>query len=74
MNLGAPRGKFATAGIYGVGAAIFESEREDGISSLRAFLGQLLREGFPLLAVPLGDVIDVDTVEDINLAERFFCG
>ena len=47
------------------------SEREDGISSLRAFLGQLLREGFPLLAVPLGDVIDVDTVEDINLAERF---
>ncbi len=71
VNLGAPRGKFATAGIYGVGAAIFESERENDNSSLRAFLGQLLREGFPLLAVPLGDVIDVDTVEDINLAERF---
>jgi NDP-sugar pyrophosphorylase family protein len=71
VNLGASGGKFATAGIYGVTAAIFEREWEDGISSLRAFLGQLLREGFPFRAVPLGDVIDVDTVEDINLAERF---
>jgi NDP-sugar pyrophosphorylase family protein len=71
VNLGAPGGEFATAGIYGVTAAIFEREWEDGISSLRAFLGQLLREGFPFRAVPLGDVIDVDTVADINLAERF---
>ncbi|HEY6675188.1 MAG TPA: NTP transferase domain-containing protein [Terrimicrobium sp.] len=71
VNLGASGGKFATAGIYGVTAAIFEREWEDGIPSLRAFLGQLLREGFPFRAVPLGDVIDVDTVEDINLAERF---
>ena len=71
VNLGASGGKFATAGIYGVTAAIFEREWEDGVSSLRAFLGQLLREGFPFRAVPLGDVIDVDTVEDINLAERF---
>ena len=71
INLGVPRGKFATAGIYGVGGGIFEREWQEGISSLRAFLGQLLREGFPLRAVPLGDVIDVDTVEDINLAERF---
>ena len=71
VNLGAPFGKFATAGIYGVTEAIFEREWEEGISSLRAFLGQLLREGFPFRAVPLGDVIDVDTVEDIKLAERF---
>jgi NDP-sugar pyrophosphorylase family protein len=71
VNLGAPYGKFATAGIYGVTEAIFEREWEDGISSLRAFLGQLLWEGFPFRAVPLGDVIDVDTVEDIKLAERF---
>jgi NDP-sugar pyrophosphorylase family protein len=71
VNLGASGGKFATAGIYGVTAAIFERDWEDGIPSLRAFLGQLLREGFPFRAVPLGDVIDVDTVEDINLAERF---
>ena len=71
VNLGAPFGKFATAGIYGVTEAVFEKEREEGISSLRAFLGQLLREGFPFRAVPLGDVIDVDTVEDIKLAERF---
>jgi NDP-sugar pyrophosphorylase family protein len=71
VNLGASRREFATAGIYGVTAAIFEREWEDGFSSLRAFLGQLLREGFPFRAVPLGDVIDVDTVADINLAERF---
>jgi NDP-sugar pyrophosphorylase family protein len=71
VNLGAPFGKFATAGIYGVTEAIFERECEEGISSLRAFLGQLLREGFPFRAVPFGDVIDVDTVEDIKLAERF---
>ena len=71
VNLGASFGKFTTAGIYGVTEAIFEREWEDGISSLRAFLGQLLREGFPFRAVPLGDVIDVDTVEDIKLAERF---
>jgi len=71
VNLGVPYGKFATAGIYGVTDAIFEREWEEGISSLRAFLGQLLREGFPFRGVPLGDVIDVDTVEDIKLAERF---
>ena len=71
VDLGAPTGEFATAGIYGVTAAIFEREWQDGFSSLRAFLGQLLREGFPFRAVPLGDVIDVDTVADINLAERF---
>lgn len=71
VNLGASHGEFTTAGIYGVTAAIFEREWEDGISSLRAFLGQLLREGFPFRAVPLGDVIDVDTVADISLAERF---
>ncbi len=71
VSLGGPHERFATAGIYGVGDAIFEREWENGISSLRVFLGRLLREGFPLRAVPLGDVIDVDTVEDINLAERF---
>ena len=71
VNLGVPSGKFATAGIYGVPEAIFEREWEGGNSSLRAFLGQLLREGFPFRGVPLGDVIDVDTIEDIKLAERF---
>jgi NDP-sugar pyrophosphorylase family protein len=71
VNLGDRRERFATAGIYGVGGAIFEREWESGILSLREFLGQLLQEGFPMRAVPLGDVIDVDTIEDIKLAERF---
>ena len=70
-EIGGTRDNFATAGIYSVGDVIFEGELEDGISSLRAFLGKLFRDGFPFRAVPLADVIDVDTAEDINLAERF---
>jgi choline kinase len=70
-EIGGPREDFATAGFYNVGDAIFERELADGISSLRVFLRELLREGFPLRAIPLADVIDVDTAEDINLAERF---
>jgi NDP-sugar pyrophosphorylase family protein len=70
-ELGGSGGDFATAGIYSVGAAIFERELEDGVPSLRAFLGRLLGEGFSLRAIPLAETIDVDTVEDINLAERF---
>jgi NDP-sugar pyrophosphorylase family protein len=71
VELGGGPEKFATAGIYNVGGAIFEREMEEGIASLRVFLAELLREGFPFRAVPLGNVIDVDTAEDINLAERF---
>jgi NDP-sugar pyrophosphorylase family protein len=70
-EMGGTTGSLATAGIYSVGGAVFERELEDGIPSLRVFLGELLREGFPLRAVPLANVIDVDTAEDINLAERF---
>jgi len=38
---------------------------------LRVFLKQLLAEGIPMRAIPLAEVIDVDTAEDINLAESF---
>jgi NDP-sugar pyrophosphorylase family protein len=69
-EIGGPVGNYATAGFYNVGDAIFERELND-ISSLRVFLEQLLREGFPARAVPLANVIDVDTAEDIDLAERF---
>ena len=41
------------------------------ISSLRVFLKRLLDEGFSATAVPLADVIDVDTAEDVRIAERF---
>jgi NDP-sugar pyrophosphorylase family protein len=70
-EIGGASKHFATAGFYNVGDAIFQRELEGGISSLRVFLGKLLQEGFPFRAVPLADVIDVDTAEDINLAESF---
>jgi NDP-sugar pyrophosphorylase family protein len=62
---------YATAGLYGVHEGIFEKTLREDISSLRVFLRELLREGFPVRAVPLADVIDVDTVDDIHLAEKF---
>ncbi len=70
-ELGGPSGDFATAGIYNVAGAMFERDLDDTLPSLRALLGQLLREGFSFRAIPLAEVIDVDTAEDINLAERF---
>jgi choline kinase len=70
-ELGGLREEYATAGFYNVGDDIFEREPILDISSLRVFLQQLLREGFPASAVPLADVIDVDTAEDIQIAERF---
>jgi len=71
VEIGGSGDNFATAGFYNVGDAIFERELRNDISSLRVFLRELLREGFPVRAVPLADVIDVDTAKDINLAERF---
>jgi choline kinase len=70
-EIGGLREEYATAGFYNVGDDIFERELTHDISSLRGFLKQLLREGFPASAVPLADVIDVDTAEDIQIAERF---
>jgi len=71
VEIGGLGGNYATAGFYNVGDAIFERELKNDISSLRVFLKELLREGFPASAVPLADVIDIDVAEDINLAERF---
>ncbi|MFZ0709549.1 MAG: NTP transferase domain-containing protein [Terrimicrobiaceae bacterium] len=71
VEIGGSVGKYATAGFYNVSDAIFDRELKDDISSLRVFLKELLHEGFPTRAIPLADVIDVDTAEDIDLAERF---
>ena len=70
-EIGGLGGNYATAGFYNVSDAIFRRELKNDVSSLRVFLKVLLREGFPASAVPLADVIDVDTAEDIDLAERF---
>jgi NDP-sugar pyrophosphorylase family protein len=71
VDIGESGRTYATAGFYNVGDAIFEGELKSDISSLRAFLKELLREGFPASAVPLAEVVDIDTAEDINLAEHF---
>jgi NDP-sugar pyrophosphorylase family protein len=74
LEIGGSGGDYATAGLYNVGEAVFERQLKDNISSLRVFLKELLREGFLTRAIPLADVIDVDTAEDIDLAERFLSG
>ena len=70
-ELGGPGEQYATAGFYNVAAEIFERELAHDISSLRIFLKRLLEEGFSATAVRLADVIDVDTAEDVRMAERF---
>ena len=70
-ELGGPGEEYATAGFYNVAAEIFERELAYDISSLRIFLKRLLEEGFSATAVRLADVIDVDTAEDVRMAERF---
>ena len=71
LQFGGPGEEYATAGFYNVAAGIFERELAHDISSLRVFLKRLLEEGFSATAVPLADVIDVDTAEDVRIAERF---
>ena len=71
VAVGGDAGLYATAGLYNVSGAIFEKEWREDVRSLRVFLKQLLAEGIPMRAIPLAEVIDVDTAEDINLAESF---
>jgi NDP-sugar pyrophosphorylase family protein len=74
VEMGGSGGNYATAGFYNVSDSIFDGDLRDDISSLRVFLKELLRQGFPTRAIPLADVIDVDTAADIDLAERFLSG
>ena len=73
-GLGGVSGEYATAGMYNVPDAIFQRDLDEKIPSLRIFLQQLLREQCPMSAVPLADVVDVDTLDDIEVAERFISG
>jgi NDP-sugar pyrophosphorylase family protein len=70
-QIGGAADSYATAGLYNIDSSIFERQFRDHIPSLRVFLQELVREGVPASAVPLAEVIDVDTIEDICLAERF---
>lgn len=68
--LSVPSGKYATAGFYNVPGAIFNEKPEVPIASLRVFLKWLAEQGYPVSGVPLTDVVDVDTPEDLALAEK----
>ena len=69
IEMGGSRGDWVTAGLYNVSDAVFALDPVEEYPSLRAFLGRLL-ESFRVIAVPLADVIDVDTAEDLAEAER----
>jgi choline kinase len=70
-EIGGAADSCATAGLYNIDGSIFGPQLGGQIPSLRVFLQELVREGVPASAVPLADVIDVDTIEDICLAEKF---
>jgi len=66
--------QFATAGVYAVRPEILreaEGARDDGIGSLRKFLGRLLERGYELTGIPISESIDVDRPQDIETAEKF---
>ncbi len=69
-TLGADKGNYATAGFYNVPGTIFQSKPDFPVSSLRVYLKWLVDQGFQVSGVPLSDVVDVDTPEDLELAEK----
>ncbi len=69
-SLGASSGEFATAGFYNVPGTIFSSKPDFPVASLRIYLKWLVEQGFKVFGVPLADVVDVDTPEDMELAEK----
>ncbi len=68
--LSIPGGKWATAGFYNVPGSIFKSKPDFPVSSLRVYLKWLVDQGFQVSGVPLADVVDVDTPEDLAIAEK----
>lgn len=69
--IGSNTGDFATAGFYNVPDSVFSVTPSVNFSSLRNFLKWLEVEGFPIYAVPLSKVVDVDLPKDIKIAEKF---
>ena len=63
----------ATAGVYLVKPEILleaEAAKRDGVFSLRAFLDRLLKRGFQISAISIGNSVDVDCAADIIAAEK----
>lgn len=70
---GADDSPWSTAGLYRLPLRAFErapAALAEGLGALRALLGELVPNGVPLRAHPLGEVIDVDRPDDLGDAER----
>ena len=66
--------KYVSAGLYGLSHEsihIMERCNNEGISRLRNFQRELIKEGLKLKAFNMGMVIDVDHLSDVVKAERF---
>ena len=64
-----PLGAFTHVSPLGVLRHI-PQRRHDRAKSGRMLLGELVRDGVPLRAHLLGDVVDVDRADDLSEAER----
>lgn len=71
-EVGAPKGKYATAGFYNVPSSIFEKRPREPMESLRSFLRWLVKNGVPARGVPLSKVVDIDVPHDLSEAEKLF--
>ena len=62
--------KYATAGVYNVPHRIFSEKVAAEFSSLREYLGWLVKKGVPARGVVLSRMVDVDLPKDVQLAEK----
>ncbi len=66
--------RYVTSGFYYFKPCIFDlikTARENGLSSLRQFLGLLVASNYSLYGLPVSKTLDVDYPEDIKKAERY---
>ena len=72
-----PNAHFVSGGIYCLKAssiAVLKSSIEAGMSRMRNFQRQLVKNGLQIQAWPFSKIIDVDHTGDIRQAERFLKG
>jgi len=66
--------RYVSGGVYCLNSssiAVLKEAIEAGMSKMRNYQRQLLRNGFKLRAWPFSKIIDVDHPDDIRKAERF---
>lgn len=69
--------KYISGGIYCLGSSAIDVLKEcidGGMSRMRNFQRELVRQGLSLKAYPFSKILDVDHVEDIAKAEAFLSG